>query len=64
MTDDALMPAGFFGCDSAMDALERNSCTDAWRAVEVCVPKSKAGCRAPKARQDLKDHESEATWQR
>lgn len=42
MTDDALMPAGFFGHGSPMNTLEHNRYTDAWRAFGACVPKLRA----------------------
>lgn len=42
MTDDALMPAGFFGHGSPMNALEHNRYTDSWRAFGACVPKPRA----------------------
>lgn len=42
MTDDALMPAGFFGHGSPMNTLEHNRYTDAWSAFGACVPKPRA----------------------
>ena len=42
MTNDALMPAGFFGHGSPMNTLEHNRYTDAWRAFGACVPTPRA----------------------
>jgi 4,5-DOPA dioxygenase extradiol len=42
VTDNALMPAGFFGHGSPMNTLEHNRYTDAWRAFGACVPGPRA----------------------
>jgi 4,5-DOPA dioxygenase extradiol len=37
MTDDARMPAGFFGHGSPMNTLDHNRYTDAWRSFGACA---------------------------
>lgn len=42
MTDDVLMPAGFFGHGSPMNTLEHNRYTDTWAAFGACVPEPRS----------------------
>lgn len=47
MTEPDLMPAGFFGHGSAMNTLEHNGYTDAWRHFGTCVPRPRAAPARP-----------------